>query len=352
MSRIETFELRPGVDLSRIIRGGWQLAGGHGPVDRAAAVEDLLASFKAGIFTFDCADIYTGVEELIGAVRARLLAEAGTQAVSRLRVHTKLVPDLGILGRLRRADVAAIVDRSLQRLRTERLDLVQFHWWDYAVPGWLDAMGWLDELRRAGKIADLGATNFDTPHLAAIVGAGIPLRSMQTQYSLLDTRPATSGFAEACQARGVVLLCYGTVAGGFLGDRWRGLREPEALENRSLVKYKLIIDDFGGWDLFQALLAALRGIADRHGSDIASVATRWVLDRPNVAAAIVGARNTAHLDRHAAIGALRLDEADHAALAAVLRHRTGPLGEPYGLERDRTGRHGRIMKYDLNAVTA
>ena len=53
---------------------------------------------------------------------------------------------------------------------------------------------------------------------------------------------------EKCRSYGISLLCYGTVAGGFLSDRWLGRPEPaSALQNRSLIKYKLIIDDFGGW---------------------------------------------------------------------------------------------------------
>ena len=350
-SAVETVELRPGYAISRIIRGGWQLAGGHGPIDAATALADLEAAFDAGIATFDCADIYTGVEDLIGAFRAKILRERGMEALRRIRVHTKLVPDLASLASFDKATLRAIVDRSLARLRTEQLDLVQFHWWDYAVPGWLEALAWLDELRQAGKLALLGATNFDGPHVRAILDAGIPLVSMQTQYSLLDAR-SSGDFATLCRRNGVALLCYGTVAGGFLGDRWLAAPEPEAFENRSLTKYKLIIDEFGGWALFQDLLRVLRTIADRHGTDIASVATRWTLDQPGVAAAIVGARNRAHLVRNAAIGALRLDEDDRNAIAAVLRRRSGPCGEPYGLERDRTGPHGAIMKYDLNDVKA
>ncbi len=168
------------------------------------------------------------------------------------------MPDLDRLATISKAYVEGIVDESLRRLRTDQLDLVQFHWWDYAVPGAIEAMLWLDEIRRAGKIRNLGATNFDTPHTQAILDAGAPLMSMQTQYSLLDTR-AENGLAALCQAHGVVLLCYGTVAGGFFGERWLDAPEPrEPLENRSLTKYKLIIDDFGGWDLFQALLHACR----------------------------------------------------------------------------------------------
>ena len=61
---IETVELAPGYRIPRIVRGGWQLAGGHGEVDRERAVRDIAAFVDAGLNTFDCADIYTGVEAI------------------------------------------------------------------------------------------------------------------------------------------------------------------------------------------------------------------------------------------------------------------------------------------------
>ena len=347
---IGTAELRPGYAVSRVIRGNWQLAGGHGTIGEAAALDALEAAFDAGLTTFDCADIYTGVEALIGAFRARLKARRGAEAARALKVHTKLVPDLDRLPTMSKAYLDGIVDESLRRLGVERLDLVQFHWWDYAMPGAVEALGWLDEIRRAGKIRHIGATNFDTPSTAAILDAGIPLVSMQTQYSLLDHRPE-NGLAELCTARGVGLLAYGTVAGGFLGDRWLDRPEPQGpLENRSLVKYKLIIDDFGGWALFQELLRAARAIADRHGTDIATVASRYALDRPGVKAVIVGGRSPDHARANAAIDELRLTAQDRDDLDAVLSRRQGPAGDAYTLERDRTGRHGTVMKYNLNAA--
>ena len=144
--------LRPDYEISRVIRGGWQFAGGHGPVDREAAIETLLASFDAGVTTFDCADIYTGVEALIGAFRERVARTRGAEAAGAIRVHTKFVPDLAALGQVDKAYVEGIIDRSLARLGMERLDLVQFHWWSYAAPGLMDVVGWLDELRRDGKL--------------------------------------------------------------------------------------------------------------------------------------------------------------------------------------------------------
>jgi aryl-alcohol dehydrogenase-like predicted oxidoreductase len=346
---VPTIELRPGYRISRVIRGGWQLAGGHGAVEAETAIADLAAFCEAGIFTFDCADIYTGVEELIGAFRTRYAATHGREALDKVRVHTKLVPDLDALPTLNRADIHNIVKRSLRRLRVDVLDLVQFHWWDYAEPKYLDAIGWLDEMRREGEVLHIGATNFDTPRMLAMIDAGIPLVSMQVQYSLIDARP-TFKLVDSAMKNDVWLFCYGSVAGGFLGDRWLGQPEPlPPFENRSLTKYKLIIDDFGGWDLFQELLTVLRRIADGHGVDIATVASRAMLDRPAVAAVIVGARNRAHLAENVRIGSFDLTDADRAAIAGVLVQCTGPLGDTYELERDRAGRHGSVIKYNLNA---
>jgi aryl-alcohol dehydrogenase-like predicted oxidoreductase len=351
MTGVAMIELRPDYEITRVIRGGWQLAGGHGAIDREAAIDDLVAAFDAGVTTFDCADIYTGVEELIGAFRARLADLRGSDAVKAVKVHTKLVPDLAALAHIDKAYLERIVDRSLRRLRVERLDLVQFHWWSYATPGLIDAVHALDEMRRAGKIRHLGLTNFDTAHVREIVASGAEILSMQVQYSVLDQRPA-SGLAALSAEHGVWLFCYGSVAGGFLSDRWLGASEPSTpLENRSLVKYKLIIDDFGGWELFQELLRTLRRVADRHGAGIASMASRYVLDKPRAAAVIVGARNRAHVGDNAAITSLALFAEDKAEIEAVIARRRGPLGDVYELERDLTGRHGSIMHYNNNAKT-
>jgi aryl-alcohol dehydrogenase-like predicted oxidoreductase len=344
--------LAPDYEISRVIRGGWQLASGHGRLTSEDPIGDMIAFADAGITTFDCADIYTGVEELIGRFRTRYADLRGREALGRVKVHTKFVPDLHVLPSITKAYVERVVDRSLIRLKLDRLDLVQFHWWDYSVQRWLETAAWLDELRRAGKIHKLGATNFDSRHMVAMLGAGVPLTTMQVQYSLLDRRPE-GRMAAAASANGVSLLCYGTVAGGFLGDAWLGQEEPTgALANRSLTKYRLIIDDFGGWALLQELLRALRGIADRHEVDIATVASSAMLGQPAVAAVIVGARNRSHMASNLAIARVDLDAADHAAIDRVLT-RARPLeGDVYELERDRASPHGSIMKYNLNKGAA
>ncbi len=141
---MKTATLGPDHTISRVIRGNWQLAGGHGSVEAEEAIADMVAFADAGITTFDCADIYTGVEELIGAFRSRYRDLYGAEALDRIRVHTKYVPDLTALETVTRSDVTDAIDGALRRLRTERLDLVQFHWWDYEKARWRDVAGLAD----------------------------------------------------------------------------------------------------------------------------------------------------------------------------------------------------------------
>ncbi|MET0289103.1 MAG: aldo/keto reductase, partial [Pseudoxanthomonas sp.] len=335
--------LAPGYDISRLIKGGWHLSGDHGAIDRRQALEDMATFVEAGITTFDCADIYTGVEEMIGDFRAAYPALATS-----VRVHTKFVPDLATLAQVDPQLIASSIDRSLHRLKQASLDLVQFHWWNFEVPGYVEAALELKRLQQAGKIQHIGVTNFDVARLTELLDAGVQVLSHQVQYSVLDHRPE-HGMAQLCRDNGISLLCYGTVAGGFLSERWLGKPEPsDTFSNRSLIKYKLIIDDFGGWALFQELLQALSTVATRHGCDIATVASAVVLTRPQVAAVIVGATSTAHLPSNQRVASLSLDAQDLALIDAVTVRRTGPEGDVYGLERDIEGRHGRIMKYNLN----
>jgi aryl-alcohol dehydrogenase-like predicted oxidoreductase len=326
-----------------VIAGAWQLSEGHSARsigrDALFATWDLLAAH--GCDTLDGADIYTGVEELIGEYRA---ARGGR----RVQVHTKFVPDRDALAQVDRAYVSRIIDRSLARLRTGTLDLVQFHWWRYDVPGMVDVAGMLHDLQSEGKIRHLALTNTNAAHTQRVLDAGIPLVATQVQYSVLDRRAAAQ-LAPLAVERGLRLLCYGSVAGGFLGEAWRGAGEPaDALENRSLIKYRLVIDDCGGWPAFQRLLEALGDIASRHRVGIANVAQRWVLDQPGVGAVIVGFRGEASARRTLDTLGLSLTADDHAQLASVLAAMPMPAGDVYDVERDPESVHAGIIRYNLN----
>jgi len=330
--------------LDRVVVGCWQLAQGHGTnVEDGRAVLEAYAS--AGFRVFDAADIYTGVEALLGD----FVAAHGLRGA--VRVHTKLVPDLAALPTLTADAIARAVDRSLARLRVDALDLVQFHWWDLAVPGYLEALDALAEQRRQGKVREIGLTNFDRARLAEILAHGVSVASLQAQASLLDRR-TRGAFAELAAAHGVDLLAYGSVAGGLLSGAWLDRPAPAGTpENRSLVKYLLVVEELGGWDALQALLRELRDVADARGSDVATVASAWCLRQPGIRACIVGARSRRHLARHVELrDEAPLTDAEVARLERARAAFPEVPGEVYALERDREGRHGRVMKYGLNEV--
>lgn len=282
---VERIAIAPGLEVSRVITGLWQIAdmerdGRTLDLDRTA--EAMQPYVDAGLTGFDMADHYGSAEEVAGIYRQRRRGAPG------VRCFTKWVPKPGPVTP---AEVRAAITRSLERLRAERLDLLQFHAWTWADPSWLDAMAYLQELRDEGLIAHLGFTNTDTAHLNVALASGLPIATNQVAMSLLDAR-AAGRMATLCQGRGVQLLAYGTIAGGWLSERWLGQPEPdwERTGTWSQMKYGRFIRAAGGWDRYQRVLAAAGRVAAQHGVSIANVASRWVLEQPGVAAVIVGAR--------------------------------------------------------------
>jgi aryl-alcohol dehydrogenase-like predicted oxidoreductase len=300
--------------ICRVLNGMWQVSGGHGRIDPSQAVAAMGAYHEAGFTTWDLADHYGPAEDLIGAFRRAL----GDRAAAEIQAFTKWVPPTGPMTR---SIVEAAIDASRRRMGLDRLDLLQFHWWDYRDNRYLDALSHLADLRDAGKIRHLALTNFDTERLSVITDRGIRIVSNQVQYSLVDQRPAAR-MAAFCEAHGIGLLTYGTLLGGFLSEAWLGRGEPGRgeLATISQQKYKQMIDAWGGWSLFQELLAALKAIAGRHGATVATIGARLILDRPAVAGVIVGARLgiTEHIADNARIFDLAPDAEDAARLDPVV----------------------------------
>jgi aryl-alcohol dehydrogenase-like predicted oxidoreductase len=341
MTDVPRIELRPGYSIARIINGCWQLTPDHGGGPKAES--DVLKRFaelvEHGFTTFDCADIYEGTEAMLGRFRKTLKDPTSIQ------VHTKFVPDKATLAELDAATIDAVIDRSRQRLGVDMLDLVQFHWWDYSVPGLEHLYERLLNAQGQGRIRYIGVTNFSTPMLVKLLDQDPSVVSMQVQYSLLDRRPERQ-MARACSDADVGMFAFGALAGGFLSERYLGKPPPES-PNRSLTKYRLIIDDAGGWDAFQSLLRVLAEVGSKHGASIDQVAARWVLDRPGVSAVILGIGSRSRAAENQRIGNLALDKSDRAAIDACLDSMPIPEGEPYDLERDPEGVHSGIIRTNL-----
>jgi aryl-alcohol dehydrogenase-like predicted oxidoreductase len=307
------------VRICRLLNGMWQVSGAHGRVDPKAAIQNMFDYLDAGFTTWDLADHYGPAEDFIGEFRRQVKAARGEAALANIRAFTKWVPQPGRMTRKVVEDNIAI---SLRRMDVETLDLLQFHWWEYDDPNYLDALTFLAQLRDEGKIRHLALTNFDTEHLKTITERGIRVVSNQVQFSLIDRRPEIR-MIPFCQEHGIQLLTYGTFCGGLLSEHYLGRPEPRSsvLNTASLRKYKQMIDAWGGWGLFQELLGVLKQIGDKHHVSIANVGVRYILDRPTVAGVIVGVRlgMTDHREDNARVFTFTLDQEDRDRIEGVLK---------------------------------
>ena len=255
------------------------------------------------------ADHYGSAELIAGRLLARYSAERRPLA------FTKWCPPPGPMT----ADVVrAGVQERLDRLGVKAIDLLQFHWWSFEHPAWLDALHELAAHRVAGLIREIGVTNFDAAHLHVALADGVPITSNQVVCSLMDRR-FSGPLADTCARHNVKLLAYGTIFGGFLSERWLGQPEPEDVADWSKMKYRRFIDATGGWDVFQAVLSVAAEIARKHDVSLSNVASRWVLEQPHVAGVIIGIRpgENDHRADNARLFGFALDADDHAALDAA-----------------------------------
>ncbi len=325
---VERCELAPGFTISRVLTGLWQIADmerGGKALDAEATAAAMVPYVDAGLTTFDMADHYGSAEEIAGLFRR--VHGSGT-----VQLLTKWVPQPG---RTTKDDVRAAVGRSLDRMQTERIDLLQFHAWNYPDPSWLDCLFWLQELQQEGLIRHLGLTNFDTAHLRIVLHSGIDVVSNQVCFSLIDQR-ARAGMCDLCLQHGVKLLAFGTVAGGFLTERWLGRPEPgwEDLSTWSEMKYRRFINEAGGWEALQGLLRTVERVARRHGVSMANVACRAILEEPAVGGVIIGARlgMSEHLGDNLRLFQFELDDTSRSeidAALAKLRPIPGDCGDEY-----------------------
>lgn len=276
--------LAPDLKISKIITGLWQIADMERDgqiIDLDQAAESMIPYAEAGFTSFDMADHYGSAELIAGIFNTKIAKQP-------LQLLTKWVPEPG---KGNKEKVRKAVDRALERLQTDQIDLLQYHAWNYSDPAWLDDLFWLQEFKEAGLIRHLGLTNFDAAHLNLVVQSGIKVVSNQVSYSLIDRR-AAGAMTDVCLRHNIKMLAFGTLAGGLLSEKWIGRQEIPAnqMATWSQMKYKRFIDVAGGWAQFQQLLLTLRDIAQQKGVTIPNLVTKYILDLPAVGGVIIGAR--------------------------------------------------------------
>ena len=178
--------------FSAIIQGGWQLSRSHSTSPGGtpqSVITGILKAIDCGITSMDCGDIYTGVELVYGKVLRAHCKRGGRR--SDVQIHTKLVPDLETIhaSKVDELYVRSVVNRSLGRLGTSYLDLVQFHWWDCSQLQYTNVIHHLVQLQQEGIVRNIGLTNFNLAQCQEIVATGAKLASVQvlliTSYVLV-----------------------------------------------------------------------------------------------------------------------------------------------------------------------
>lgn len=335
MFDVERYSITDDLSVCRILNGMWQVAGVHGYISPYSAVEDMINYHNCNLTSWDMADIYGPAEDFFGEFRRRLAMSRGELELAKVTAFTKFVPNPGSMTK---HIVEQAIDKSRNRMRMEALDCIQFHWWDYDDPAYLDAMFHLYELKDEGKIRHIALTNFDTQRMQEMIEKGLRFVSNQVQYSIIDQRPSVQ-MSKLCRHNKVALLAYGTLCGGLISESYLNRPEPsiDDLNTASLQKYKDMIDVWGGWALFQELLLVLDDVAKKHNVSIANVATRYVLDKPQVAGVIIGTRlgMAEHRNDNLRVFDLRLDSDDRmridefSAKSGDLSALIGDCGDEY-----------------------
>jgi len=234
------------------------------------------------------------------------------------------------------------IQKACERLQVSKIPLVQFFWSDYGIKRYVKVGLWLAEMKEAGLIQEIGATNFDLIRLKELKAAGVPIVSHQVQLSAMDRRPVQSGMADWCAENKISLIAFGTVGSGILSNRYLGKGAPtqEERNTASMRMYSTTAARFGEWKLVQELLKTMDAIASDVRSDgrcaeanISNIAQRYVLQTPEVASVLIGVRNSDHITENVRTHAFALKQDEIDAIDQVVAKREGPSGDVWDIER-------------------
>lgn len=342
--------------LSRVIFGCMAL--GPKARDPKRRIATLHAALDAGITSFDTAPLYDfgASEALLGEAmadrrqRVQLLTKVGLRwddptehGEVLFRFHDEHGRERAVRKDSRPESIRLEVERSLRRLRTDVIDLVQVHHPDPRVPI-ADTMGALADLRREGKLRAIGVSNYDAEQLAeaqrALGKAGVV--SNQIHYSLLE-RGCEREVLPAARAHQVSVLAYSALAQGLLSGtlrrRWLALddgrRHDPWFFSANLTPIRRSIE------------AALVPVARAHGASVAQVALAWLLAQPGVGAVIVGATRPAQVAENVGVSRLRLTPEELALIdrtfAELRLSRDAQPGKLEALSLRACARGGRLL---------
>ncbi|MFF1846408.1 aldo/keto reductase family protein [Streptomyces sp. NPDC058232] len=296
---------RSGLTISEIAYGNWITHGSQVEEDAAAAC--IRAALDAGITTFDTADVYA--ETRAEAVLGRALKDQRRESIE---VFTKVFfptgPGQNDRG-LGRKHILESIDNSLRRLQTDYVDLYQAHRYDHSTP-LEETMEAFADVVRSGKALYIGVSEWTADQLRAGHGLArelnVPLVSNQPQYSAL-WRVIEGEVVPASEELGIGQIVWSPIAQGVLTGKYKPGAQPPAGSRAT--------DDKGGASFVAGWLRddvlervqQLRPLADQAGLSLAQLAVAWVLQNPNVSAAIIGASRPEQVTENVRAAGVKFD---------------------------------------------
>ncbi|GAC1385870.1 MAG: aldo/keto reductase [Herpetosiphon sp.] len=310
------------ISVSVVAMGCWAIVGDAiwGKQDETTSLSTIHAALDAGITFFDTAEAYgDGYSEVL---LGKVLADQRHQVVIASKVSgANLAPD----------DLRQACERSLQRMKTDYIDLYQIHWPNAAIP-LAETMGALEELRAQGKVRAIGVSNFGPHDLDDLKNVGHVV-SNQLPYSLV-WRAIEFEIQQRCVENNIGILCYSPLMQGLLTGKFKSpddvpdgrTRSRHFARTRPLSRHT---EPGCEIETFEAI-DRIRQISGRIDEPMARVALGWLLQQPGVTSVLAGARNPEQIHENVQSATLQLAP----ELIAALRAATDELKEKLGANPD------------------
>jgi aryl-alcohol dehydrogenase-like predicted oxidoreductase len=312
---------RTGLEVSAIGFGCWEVGGGYGDVDEVAFAGAVSRALDSGINCFDTAEGYGmgASERALGKALAGRRDEA--VVVTKFGMNYRDKPNLRDSSRAR---VMSSIDKSLENLGTDWVDVFMVHWPDRETP-FDETMGALEDVVQAGKVRFVGLSNFKLEEIEACA-ATRRVDVVQYGFNMFDRRMQTE-ILPYCQDNEVGFMAYGSLAfglltGSFTADMDFGSGDWRARKGK-MGSIKMFESLFGE-EAFPRNVAAvdeLRDIAARYERSLPQLALRWAISHPAVSTALVGCRSVAEVDDNVGAVGWSISDDDLAEIDAIFaRH--------------------------------
>lgn len=286
-----------GLDLPRFSLGLWQKFGQDYAFDTQREI--ILHAFDLGITHFDNADRYgpphRASQQNFGRVLGKELARHRDELVLSTKAGNAVGPSPYFKGGSRK-NLLQSLDQSLRDLGTDYVDIFYHHSPDLTTP-LEESVAALVSAVEQGKALYVAISNYqpDRAHEAAelLRSAGVPLLIHQARYSIYDRRPERNGLFETATRDGFGIIVYSPLAQGLLTDKYlETIPDGARAQNSSFLPPEVITDTY------RQRTAELNKLAESRGQSLAQLALQWVLRRPEVTSALIGASSTAQLDHN------------------------------------------------------